>query len=79
MSDEEIVEYTSKVIEEKEVSGRNELDTVDSGLYEILRQRGLLDRAFARMEQQRDNSARDAVIDALTKFANNEKPEAGVA
>ena len=51
----------------------------DCGLYGVLRERGLLDCTFARVEQQRNDKARDAVIDALTKFANSEKPEVGVA
>ncbi len=79
MSDEEIVEFARKVMEEKGIIGRNELQKSDSGLYSALRKRGLLDRTFAQVEQQRTDQARDAVIDALTKFANSEKPEVEVA
>ncbi|MBU1681905.1 hypothetical protein KKE38_03730 [Candidatus Micrarchaeota archaeon] len=73
MTDEEVVEFAQKFIEENEITGRGELENADRGLYKVLMKRGLLDCTFARMEQQRDNSARDAVIDALTKFANSEK------
>ncbi|MBU1681908.1 hypothetical protein KKE38_03745 [Candidatus Micrarchaeota archaeon] len=80
MSDEEVVEFARKVMKEKDITGREELKKADCGLYQVLRKKGLLNHAFARIDQQRTNSARDAVIDALTKFAaTDEKPEVGVA
>jgi len=78
MSDEDIVGYAKRAMEEKNITSRKKLENADSGLYAILRIRGLLDLAFAHVEQQRTNNARDAVIDALTKFAN-EKQEVEVA
>jgi len=68
MSDEEIVEYARKVIEENKIISRRKLRSTDGGLYFILYRRGLLDRAFARIDQQKTDQARDAVIDALEAF-----------
>ncbi len=69
LGDEEIVDIAKNTAKEKDITARDELKKADSGLYEILRKRGLLDSAFAHIEQQREDTARDAVIDALTKFA----------
>ncbi len=80
MDDAELVEFAYEFVEKNEICGRKELSNADSGLYEILRIRGLLDQAFGRVDQQRNERARDAVIDALTEFAaTDEKPEVGVA
>ena len=79
MSDEEVLEHVRKLMIKKEINDRRELREADNGLYMVLRRRGLLDRAFAHVDQQRNDKARDAVIDALTKFANSEKPEVEVA
>ncbi len=72
MSDEEIVDYAKGFVEEKGVMHRGELESIDSGLYETLRIRGLLDRVFAQLDQQKTDHARDAVIDALEAFAVND-------
>ncbi len=69
MSDEEVVEYARRVMEENGITGRKELITTDSGLYQVLRRRGLLDRVFALVDQERNENARDAVIDALEAFS----------
>ncbi len=42
MSDEEVVGYARKVMNEKGISGRHELDKADRGLYKVLSKRGLL-------------------------------------
>ena len=73
LSDEEVVDFAKSVVKEKKITKRDELKKADSGLYEALRKRGLLDQVFAHIDQQRTDQARDAVIDALTKFANSEK------
>ncbi|MBU0527507.1 hypothetical protein KKE92_03440 [Candidatus Micrarchaeota archaeon] len=72
MSDEKIIEFAMKLIREKEISGRGELNKTDSGLYRVLIKRELLDWVFARADQQRDDLARDAVIDALEEFCSEE-------
>ena len=79
MSNEEIVNFAEEVVKKKKITGRGKLAKVDSGLYEALRERKLLGRVFAPLEQQKDDCARDAVIDALTEFAKSEKPEVEVA
>ncbi len=79
MDDEKVIRYAWRVIKESGVTGRSELLETDSGLYHALRKRGLLDQVFAHIDQQRTNQARDAVIDALTKFANSGKMEVEVA
>ncbi len=68
MSDEEIVEYARELMEREGITGRKELYFADRGTYNILRERALIDRAFARIDEQRNNHARDAVIDALDAF-----------
>ncbi len=79
ISDDEVVKIARKLMEEKGINSRGELTSLDEGLYAILYRRKLLDRAFAHIKQQRTKEARDAVIDALTEFANSEKPEVGIA
>ncbi len=78
MSDEEVVEFAQEFIKEKGITEKNELRKAHTAVYRVLRRRGLLDRAFAQIEEQRTDQAREDVIDALTKFAN-EKPEVEVA
>ncbi len=68
MTDEEIIESARKIIEENEIIKRDDLKKHDSGLYEILRIRGVLDSAFTQVDQKRNGHARDAVIDALEAF-----------
>jgi len=79
MGDDEVIELAKRTIEEVKIIRKNELRKTDKGLYEVLRKRRLFDRAFARIDIQRKDSARDAVIDALTKFANSENSEVDVA
>jgi len=68
MSNEEIVEFARKLIREKKMAARSDLKKLDYGLYQALGKRRLLDRAFAQMEQQKENRARQDVIDALEAF-----------
>jgi hypothetical protein len=82
ITDEEVVEVAREVMEEKEITGRYELEKADRGLYQILQRRGLRDRAFAKIDQQRNDQARDAVIDALEAFGpanDNDSAEDDVA
>jgi hypothetical protein len=44
MSDEELVAFAKKVVEEKRIKSRNGLKKEDSGLYQALRKRKLLDK-----------------------------------
>jgi len=76
MSNEEVVDFARKIILERSIYGRKELFTSDPGLYSILHKRGLLDRAFANVDQQKADRARDAVIDALEAFVANDNNSA---
>ncbi len=75
ISNEEILKITRKIIEENEIDTRNKLEKVDSGLYTILKKKGLLDIIFAPIDQQKTDRARDAVIHALSAFGSEEKIE----
>ncbi len=72
MTDEEIVEFARKLIRDKDITTRKELRTENHGLLAVLGRRGLLTRAFAHIEQKKEDMARDAVIDALEAFAAND-------
>jgi len=76
INDDELLELAGKLLEKREIVGRGELQRNDSGLYKILNERGLLDQVFARIEQQKTGSARDAVIGALEAFAANDNNSA---
>jgi len=68
LSDREVIEIARKVIEEREINRRIDLENADSGLYSVLLRRGLVDLAFAGRDQQKNDHARDAVIEALEAF-----------
>jgi len=72
MSDEDIIELAKTLIKENDLANRAELSKLDRGLSSVLRRRGLRDRVFAQLDQQKDDQARDAVIDALEAFAAND-------
>jgi len=76
MTDDEIVEYARRVIEENKITVRRKLNSIDGGLSAILQRRGLFNRAFARADQKKEEHARDAVIDALEAFAANDNNSA---
>ncbi|MFH1685136.1 MAG: hypothetical protein ABH983_02415 [Candidatus Micrarchaeota archaeon] len=72
MINAEIIETARNLIKEKGIILRGELKAADSGLYEVLRRRSILNQAFAHIDKQKDDQARDAVIDALEAFAAND-------
>jgi len=72
MGDEELVAFTKKTMKENRISGRNELQRVDWGLYKALLKRKLLDRVFAPMEKARQRQADDEVIRVLEEFGGAE-------
>ncbi len=76
MSNEEVVEFARKVMIDNDITGRKELKNTDGGLYNTLQKRNLLERAFAKIDQQKTDLARDAVIDALEAFAANDNASA---
>ncbi|MBU0528044.1 hypothetical protein KKE92_06180 [Candidatus Micrarchaeota archaeon] len=52
--------------------GKGGLEETDVGLYSALRRRKLLDRVFFMVDKQKDDQARQDVIDALEAFAAND-------
>ncbi|MFH1684886.1 MAG: hypothetical protein ABH983_01130 [Candidatus Micrarchaeota archaeon] len=66
----QIVDYAIEVMEKEGITRRIQLHKHDPVLYETLRKRGLLDQTFAHVDQQREDLAEDAVIDALEAFRN---------
>jgi len=76
MDNEGIIEIARNLIKEKGITLRGEFRSVDSGLYEILRKREIVELAFADADQQKTDLARDAVIDALDAFAANDNNSA---
>ncbi|MBU0533061.1 hypothetical protein KKB44_06230 [Candidatus Micrarchaeota archaeon] len=55
MSDKELVGYAKRIIEEKKISGRKELQEVDGSLYNVLLKRNLLDTfGFGRKKEGRN-------------------------
>ncbi|MBU0533069.1 hypothetical protein KKB44_06270 [Candidatus Micrarchaeota archaeon] len=69
MSDEEIVEYAKKFMEEREISRRGKLQKADRGLYEILRKKRLLEDVFVDLDQSRRREAILQVVEAMEEFA----------
>lgn len=68
MSDDEIVEFTKKFIDEKGITREKELQKADSGLYTVLRRRNLISRVFAVIEAARTDEAVQQVFDGLKEF-----------
>ena len=52
MADAELVDYTKAIMKESGIDGRGNLEKLDSGLYQILRKRGLLDMVSVRKRAQ---------------------------
>ncbi|MBU0533062.1 hypothetical protein KKB44_06235 [Candidatus Micrarchaeota archaeon] len=69
MTDDEIIKYARKTMEEEGISGREELRKVDSGLCSVLRRRKLLDRVFSSIDQSRRREAILQVVEAMEEFA----------
>lgn len=67
-SDRELLEYARRQIEEMGIRGRHWLEKADSGLYQALRYRKLLDAVFSRAESENRKDAVDAVINAAETF-----------
>ncbi len=76
LSNDELVEFAKNWMKENAINRRVDMEDNDDGIYCALRKRGLLDRAFADIEQQKNDLARDAVIDALEAFAANDNDSA---
>jgi len=75
MSDEELVEVAKIILKEKEICGRKELKSADSGLHEILRARGLLDEVGFRTKQ---SPWKDLSDEEIVKLARELMRENGI-
>src|SRR5512137_2612745 len=51
MEEDELLAFAKGVIADREIRGKDELKRLDSGLYDALRHRGLLGRAFEGIER----------------------------
>jgi len=68
MSDEEIVAFAKKLMDEKGINGRYELQREDRGLYKVLHRRNIISRVFAPIENERKQQAVQQVFDAMKEF-----------
>ena len=71
-SDDELVEYSKKYIQEQKIRGRRALQKKDSGLYGALINRGLVDRAFSSLEQNQDVQGIQELAEAMHDFGGEE-------
>jgi hypothetical protein len=68
--DNEIIVSAKKTIKENKINGRKELKEADSGLYEALRKRKLLDCAFSDMELAKQKPTEIIVENGLLQAAD---------
>lgn len=68
MNDAKLVDVARDFIRENMVSSRTKLKNIDSGLYDILWKRKLLDRTFALIERSAQQEAVDGVLGAIETF-----------
>lgn len=68
MSDDELIVYAQKIVDENEIKNRRELKRVDSRLHSALSKRNLLSRVFAPLETARSTEAVQQVFDGLKEF-----------
>ena len=68
----EVLAYARKFVEERGIRSRKELEKADEGLYTVLRKRRLLDRAFADIESAQHRDAVEGVLGAMETFGDAE-------
>jgi hypothetical protein len=69
MNDEELVGFAKRFIEEKKITGRNEVAKADHGLYQALRKRKLIDVVFVPMEQKKKDELFGQLAEAVDAYA----------
>ncbi|MBU0533066.1 hypothetical protein KKB44_06255 [Candidatus Micrarchaeota archaeon] len=79
MSDEELVEYAKRFMEEKEINGRKDLWKADSGLYTVLWKRKLLDRVGFEEKRQRQRDWNSMNDDEIVEYAKKFIEENGIS
>jgi len=65
MSNDRLVKFAEAFIKERVISRKRELKVIDNGLYECLRRRNLLTRAFAGMEKSKQQSLEAQLLSGL--------------
>jgi len=75
MDDDELVARAQEFVKERGISGRTELNKIDSGMYDALLRRknkspGIMERAFSIVEFSKHGDAVNGVIGALDTFGD---------
>lgn len=78
MSDDELVDFAKKVIEEKGISSRGEFQRVDGGLCQALRERNLIDKVGLDMLVAKSRDWKSMSDDQLLDFARRFFDEHGI-
>jgi hypothetical protein len=68
MNDEELIAFVKSLVEENGITGREELKKEDSGLYEVLRRRKLLEAVFASVEQKKQDELLGQLAEAVDAY-----------
>ena len=69
MSDEELVKFAKRFVEEKGITGKKELQMADNGLHLALRRRKLLDRVgFEEKSRNWTSKSNDEIVDFTERF-----------
>ncbi|MBU1681906.1 hypothetical protein KKE38_03735 [Candidatus Micrarchaeota archaeon] len=78
MKNEEIVEIAMKMMQEKEITGRNELQKADLGLYDVLRKRRLLDGIEFEEKRRKKRSWKSMKNEEIVELARKIIKERGI-
>lgn len=68
MTDDEVIEYAKKVVEEEGLKMKSEIHGVDSGLYSILLKRKILDRVFEEIKKADEMAAAEQMFAAVQEM-----------
>ncbi|MBU1681934.1 hypothetical protein KKE38_03880 [Candidatus Micrarchaeota archaeon] len=69
LSDDQIIEFAKKLMDEGNLTGRKELIKSDRGLYRVLRKRGLLDEIGFAQKKRKPRSWKDRTDEEVVEFA----------
>lgn len=72
MSDEKLVGNARGFIAERRINGRHGLKKTDQGLYQVLRERKLLDAVFSPIESENQSAAMSDILDSVREFGGSE-------
>jgi hypothetical protein len=74
MTDDDLVKFAKSYTNKKGIIKRDFLKNIDSGLYEVLRMRNLIDLVFSEIEQSKDQQLRAGLAkaaDAMEQFGDS--------